>query len=165
VRDACETLQARGFSVFAAHQSRRAVDFREVDYTKPAAVLLGGEVWGVSATAAALADAHITVPMLGMVSSLNVSVAAAVVMYEALRQRQAAGLYDRSRLDSQTYTRLLFEWAYPRIARRCRETGLDYPRLDADGDLVDNPFAANVNAPASRRARTREDVDGQSDME
>ena len=140
VRGACNALHDQGFRILAAHQSRRAIDFREADYTRPSAILLGGELFGVSAIAAAEADQHITVPMLGMVASLNVSVAGALVLYEAMRQREAAGLYDRSRLDAETHEKLLFEWAYPRVARRCRELGVAYPALDAEGSLIDNPF-------------------------
>lgn len=140
-RDACGLLQKQGFSIVAAHQSRHAVDFREVDYTRPTAILLGSETWGVSATAASLADHHVTVPMLGMVASLNVSVAAALVLYEAMRQRQAAGLYETTRLDAQTYEKILFEWAYPRIARYCRERSIPYPTLDNNGDLAGTPLS------------------------
>jgi len=136
----CDELRDQGFQILAAHQSRHAVDFREVDYTRPSAILLGGELWGVSATAAAAAGRHITVPMLGHVRSLNVSVAAALVLYEAMRQREVAGCYDSCRLDPVTYRRVLFEWTHPRIARRCRQSGIPYPALDDDGNLLDNPF-------------------------
>ena len=80
--------------------------------------------------------------MQGMVSSLNVSVANALLLYEAARQREAAGLYRQSRLHPEVFASTLFEWCYPAIARRCRETGLRYPALDDDGDLLENPFAA-----------------------
>ncbi|MBT8137752.1 MAG: tRNA (guanosine(18)-2'-O)-methyltransferase TrmH [Gammaproteobacteria bacterium] len=138
IRDACDELHAAGYQLLAAHQSRHAVDFREVDYTRPSAVLVGGELWGVSATAAAAADRHITVPMCGMVSSLNVSVAAALVLYEAMRQRQAAGMYDQERLAQSEIERLLVEWSHPRVARRCRELGRPYPSLDEQGNLAEN---------------------------
>lgn len=138
--DACAALRDAGFRLLAAHQSSRAVDYREVDYTRPSAIVVGSELWGVSATAATLADEHLVVPMKGMVASLNVSVAAALVLYEALRQRERAGLYDRCRLPADLYNAMLFEWAYPRIARRCRERGLPYPALDPSGAVTDNPF-------------------------
>lgn len=138
--DACEILREQGFRLLAAHQSRRAVDFHEVDYVLPTAIVVGSELWGVSATAAAMADEHIVIPMQGLVSSLNVSVAAALLLYEAMRQRQAAGLYDQRRLDPERYQRLLFEWAYPRIARRCRQLGRAYPSIADDGTIENNPF-------------------------
>jgi tRNA (guanosine-2'-O-)-methyltransferase len=75
--------------------------------------------------------------MHGMVASLNVSVATAVILYEAERQRSAAGLYDTSRLDPERYARTLFEWAYPDIATFCRQQKIPYPRLDEEGELID----------------------------
>ncbi|MEM7259423.1 MAG: RNA methyltransferase, partial [Pseudomonadota bacterium] len=67
-------LQQRGFSVVAVHKSERSTDFRELDYCLPTAVLFGAELFGVSEAAAELADRHVSIPMLGMVESYNVSV-------------------------------------------------------------------------------------------
>jgi tRNA (guanosine-2'-O-)-methyltransferase len=127
-------------SLLAAHLSDEARDYRDFDYTRPTAFLLGSELWGVSTRAAALADAHVVIPMEGLVNSLNVSVAAALLLYEARRQREAAGYYDACRLPPEVYSRTLFEWSHPEIARRCRERGLPYPPLTEDGDLAGNPF-------------------------
>lgn len=138
---ACARLRAEGHQVLAAHLSDEARDYRAFDYTRPTAFLLGAELWGVTARAAALADAHVIIPMEGLVSSLNVSVAAALLLFEARRQREAAGLYGRRRLAPADYERTLFEWSHPDIARRCRERGLAYPPLTDDGDLAANPFA------------------------
>ena len=74
------------------------MDYREPDYTRPTALLLGAELYGVSDEAAALADLHAVLPMRGLVASLNVSVAAALFLYEAARQREAAGFYAQCRL-------------------------------------------------------------------
>jgi tRNA (guanosine-2'-O-)-methyltransferase len=82
------------------------------------------------------ADLTVAVPMLGMAASLNVSVAAALIMFEALRRRAAAGLYDRSRLDPETYRTTLFEWAFPDLAERCRRHGVPYPEVGDDGTLL-----------------------------
>jgi tRNA (guanosine-2'-O-)-methyltransferase len=133
---ALDELRGGGFQLVAAHPDPAAVDFRAVDYTRPTAVLLGQEKDGLSAAAAARADVLVAIPMLGMVASLNVSVAAALVLYEAQRQRAAAGLYERSRLEPETYRRTLFEWAYPDLAERCRRHGLPYPPVDEDGTLL-----------------------------
>jgi tRNA (guanosine-2'-O-)-methyltransferase len=123
--------------LLAAHQHERSIDYRAADYTRPTCILLGQEKDGVSAEAAAAADAFIVIPMHGMVASLNVSVATAVVLYEAERQRAAAGLYAQPRMESQLYQRTLFEWAYPDVAAYCRRLKLPYPRLDDDGELID----------------------------
>lgn len=134
-------LRARGFQICAANLSDRAVDFRQVDYTQPTALLLGAERWGIRPDTAARADTEILVPMLGMTRSLNVSVAAAVILFEAQRQRLAAGFYDRQRLSPQRTQQLLFEWAYPDLAQRCRERGLPYLPLGEAGELLERADA------------------------
>ena len=142
---AVAAVKAAGFTVLAAHLSETAVDYRVPDYTRPTALLVGSELVGVSEDAAGLADGHVMVPMEGMVESLNVSVAAALILYEARRQRQAAGMYDQSRLDPEFMARRLFEWAHPKIAARCRKLGLPYPPMTPDGDLAANPFGASAD--------------------
>ena len=103
-------LRARGFQVLAAHFSERALDYRQADYTRPTCILLGTEKWGVSPEAAELADGHILIPMMGMVQSLNVSVAAAVILFEAQRQRLQAGFYQQPRLSPEDYEFWLRSW-------------------------------------------------------
>ncbi|MBM7422928.1 tRNA (guanosine(18)-2'-O)-methyltransferase TrmH [Spongiibacter marinus] len=131
-------LQGDGYQVLAAHLDADSVDYRQPDYTRPTAILLGAEKRGVSAEACALADAHITIPMMGMVQSYNVSVAAGIILSEAQYQRDQQGLYDRPRLDEQTYRQTLFEWAHPQVRDFCRENGLDYPALrEQDGEIAE----------------------------
>ena len=74
--------------------------------------------------------------MLGMVQSLNVSVANAIILYEAQRQRMAAGLYDTIHLSPEVYEKTLFEWMYPDLAELCRKKGFSYPPLDEHGDVA-----------------------------
>lgn len=136
VEAAIAHLRGGGFHVLAAHPSRGALDYREADYTRPVAITLGAELEGVSAQALELADAHVVIPMVGMVHSLNVSVASALLLFEAHRQRAAAGMYAESRIDPGAFEMRLFEWAYPSLARSRREQGLPYPRLDSDGQLI-----------------------------
>ncbi len=130
-------LRQRGFQIWAAHLDAGARDFRSLDYTRPTAFLLGQERLGVTPEALAAVDGSVTIPMAGLVTSLNVSVAAALLLFEAQRQRSAAGLYDASRLPEEVRTRRLFEWAWPEVAGYCRRHGLPYPRLDEDGDLAE----------------------------
>lgn len=136
---ALRRLKDDGFSVVAADPSAGAADFRAVDLTRPTALLLGTEMEGLSSAALAGADQRVAIPMLGAVTSLNVSVAAAVILYEAQRQRVAAGLYEHSRLEPDLARRTLFEWAYPRISSLCRRRGVAYPRLSVDGEMLDEP--------------------------
>lgn len=136
VEDAIEALKAGGFSVLAAHPSQEAVDYREVDYTRPVAITMGAELHGVSHEALDLADRLVTIPMLGMVHSLNVSVATSLFLFEAARQREAAGMYQESRLSPALFEERLFEWAYPTLARSRREQGRPYPKLGSDGEIL-----------------------------
>lgn len=131
-------LKAQGMQVLVTNLSDSAVDFRQVDYTKPTAIILGNEKAGASAKAKQLADQDIMIPMLGMVQSLNVSVASAVILYEAQRQREAAGMYDNdiSSVPQQTIHRLLFERGHPVLAKVAKRKGLPYPTLDEQGQIV-----------------------------
>ena len=136
---AVRELQASGMQVLATHLSQRSVDYRELDYTRPTCILLGAEKWGVSDEAAEAADANIVIPMFGMVQSLNVSVAAATILFEAQRQRLSAGLYRQPQLSEAELTRLTFEWGYPDLAPLYRERGERYPALGERGELLVSP--------------------------
>nr|WP_267383260.1 tRNA (guanosine(18)-2'-O)-methyltransferase TrmH [Cyanobacterium sp. uoEpiScrs1] len=138
IKTAISHLKKRNFKVYAAHFSSKSIDYRQIDYTRPSAIVFGSEKWGVTQEAAQLADEHIIIPMLGMVQSLNVSVAAAVILFEAQRQRLAARIYDSIRLDSRRYDQILFEWGYPEMARVCRQEGKSYPTLGENGEIKEN---------------------------
>jgi len=133
----CSYLKAKGFRLVAAHLNETAVDFRDVDYTQPTALVLGTELFGVSKSTLSQVDQQISIPMMGVTQSLNVSVACAIVLYEAQRQRQAAGMYDNCRLDKETLARQRFEWLHPVLTDYCQRHGLDYPALDESGDLAE----------------------------
>jgi len=135
--EACVYLKSEGFQLVAAHLSETAVDYKNIDYTQPTAIVLGTELFGVSDTTLSFVDQQISIPMMGVTQSLNVSVACAIVLYEAQRQRQAAGLYDQRRLDEETLARQRFEWLHPILTDYCRRHGLEYPALDENGDLAE----------------------------
>ena len=139
-------LKQEGWRLLAAQPGANARDFRDVDYTAKVAILVGAELGGLSAPAVAAADELVRIPMLGLGRSLNVSVAAAILLMEAARQRRAAGLYEHSRLEPRVFARTLFEWAYPEIAALCRARGEPYPALTADGYLASNSSGASVTA-------------------
>ncbi|MGC3835018.1 tRNA (guanosine(18)-2'-O)-methyltransferase TrmH [Moritella viscosa] len=123
--------------VLATNLSDTAVDFREIDYTKPTAILMGQEKTGISAEALALADQDIIIPMVGMVQSLNVSVATATILYEAQRQRDNAGMYQgESKLSAEEQHKIYFEGGHPIYAKACKRKGLAYPELDEEGQIV-----------------------------
>ena len=132
----CRYLQERGFQLIAAHLSDEATDYRELDYTGPTALLVGTELFGVSEAALELADQQVMIPMVGVTRSLNVSVACAIVLYEALRQRQAAGLYGKRGLEGAVHAKQRFEWLHPQVTEFCRQRGLEYPELDESGEII-----------------------------
>jgi tRNA (guanosine-2'-O-)-methyltransferase len=134
--DAINALKAQGMQILVTNLSDTAVDFREIDYTKPTAIILGQEKFGASEMALAMADQDIVIPMVGMVQSLNVSVACSVVLYEAQRQRQAAGMYDKNSLSEERRQRVLFEGGHPIFAEACQRKGLPYPTIDAEGQII-----------------------------
>ncbi|TWX74202.1 tRNA (guanosine(18)-2'-O)-methyltransferase TrmH [Colwellia sp. C1TZA3] len=134
--DAIIELKKQGMQVLVTNLSATAVDFREIDYTKPTAIILGQEKFGASAKALEMADQDIVIPMVGMVQSLNVSVACSVVLYEAQRQRQAAGLYQQPRISQQRRQQKLFEGGHPIFASACQRKGLPYPAIDEAGQIV-----------------------------
>ncbi|MBT8039566.1 MAG: tRNA (guanosine(18)-2'-O)-methyltransferase TrmH [Xanthomonadales bacterium] len=136
VDDGCRYLRKQGFRLVAAHLSDTAEDYRKIDYTVPIALVVGTELFGVSEEALALCEGQVMIPMMGMTQSLNVSVACAIVLYEALRQRDRAGYYGRSRLDEATARVQRFEWLHPVVAQFCRDRDLDYPELNEDGEIV-----------------------------
>ena len=136
IDSAVTALRTHGFQLVAAHPGKDARDYRDIDYTRPTALMLGAELEGLGRRALECADARVCVPMMGMVASLNVSVAAATILFEAQRQRANADLYSASRLDPAIYDKTLFEWAHPAVARYCRRHKLPYPALDDDGEIA-----------------------------
>lgn len=135
-----QQLKERGFRLYGTHLSVDAVDYRSCDFTGPTAFVLGAEKWGLSPQSTALVDQAIVIPMQGMVQSLNVSVATATLLFEALRQRQAAGLVPSNGegVPSQRYATQLFEWAYPQVAAWCQAQGRPYPPLDDQGAISED---------------------------
>jgi len=135
IQDAVSEFKQQGMQVLVTNLSDSAVDFREIDYTKPTAILLGQEKYGATDEAIAAADQDIIIPMVGMVQSLNVSVAAALVLYEAQRQRQLAGMYQQKLLPEEECQRILFEGSYPKYREMCERKGLPYPAIDENGQI------------------------------
>ncbi len=84
--------QAQGIRLWGAHLNGSAYYFDQ-DLSQPAAIMIGNEGSGLSEEAAEAADALIRIPMLGRAESLNAGVAGGILLYEAIRQRQASGLF------------------------------------------------------------------------
>ncbi|NPA40365.1 MAG: tRNA (guanine-N2)-dimethyltransferase [Thermodesulfobacteria bacterium] len=107
----------KGFQIVVTWLGVDTLDFREVDYTKPTVIVVGNEVEGVSKELLPFATHKIKIPMVGMVQSLNVSVATGVILYEAYRQREKAGLYEEPQLTRQEIKEILYKWGYENVLK------------------------------------------------
>lgn len=114
IEECYAALRKKGFLICATRLTAESVSLYELDLTKRIAFVFGNEHRGVSTEAAGLADVNFQIPMMGMIQSLNVSVACAVSLYEAYRQRQMAGMYEKRRLRAQDYQKVLREWTLKR---------------------------------------------------
>ena len=103
-------LRSEGKRIVVTALDAASVDLHAQDLVQPVAVVFGNEQRGASEEAVAKADGTIFIPMMGMVESLNISVACAVTLYEAMRQRRQAGLYDEPQLGDDERSRLTREW-------------------------------------------------------
>lgn len=110
VKECYDQLHAEGFQILATKLDDGAKQLYEFDLTRPTAFVFGNEHAGVTDDAASLADATVYIPMMGMIQSLNVSVACAVSIYEALRQRMSKGMYDKEQFPKNELDRLKAEW-------------------------------------------------------
>lgn len=137
ISSALRPLKERGFRIYGTHLGVEAVDYRHCDFTGPTAFLLGAEKWGLSPEATELVDQALFIPMVGMVQSLNVSVAAATLLFEARRQRDLVGPGGGPGLPAELYKARLFEWCYPSVARWCQQQGRPYPALGAEGEILE----------------------------
>lgn len=131
-------LKDDNYQIVAADISESTKDYRDIDYSVPTALLLGAEKYGISDAAYPYIDQCITVPMMGMVESFNVSVACAIILAEARRQREVAGLYTQRRITDDCFAKTILEWTQPLVAKYCQKHGITYPELDDKGDIIDN---------------------------
>jgi tRNA (guanosine-2'-O-)-methyltransferase len=110
IEECYASLQQEGFKIFASQLDDGSLSVFDLNMKNKVALIFGNEHRGVSEEAAALADARFKVPMYGMIESLNVSVACAVSLYEALRQRLGGGGYSRPKLGDTGLQTLVEEW-------------------------------------------------------
>lgn len=116
-REACFTDVRRKYKrIFATHLGHDSVSLYNMNLSESIALLFGNERDGVSEASLRLCDGNFVIPQMGMVKSLNISVACAVTLYEALRQRMETEKYDTSLL-SETEQESMFE-DYARRGRR-----------------------------------------------
>ena len=112
--DCFSSLRKRYSSILTTHLSADAVGLYQLDLTKSTALVFGNEHSGVSDEIRELADGNFIIPQVGIIRSLNISVACAVTLYEAMRQKTEAGHYKSRKLDNKIYDGLLKEWSLNR---------------------------------------------------
>jgi len=103
-------LKKDGFKVLVSSITDSSKSIYDFDLTKKTAIVFGNEHRGVSKEAEEIADEKFIIPMFGMVQSLNVSVAAAICLYEASRQRSLKGMYDKSEFSKDELEMKINEW-------------------------------------------------------
>lgn len=103
-------LRSEGFRIYATRLDERAASLYDLDLTQKIALVFGNEHRGVSDEAALEADGLVQIPMYGMIQSLNVSVACAIALYEAVRQRLHRRGYGQSKFSDEEYAALLEKW-------------------------------------------------------
>ena len=134
---ATNTLRQEGFKLYGTSLNENSIDYRDLDFTKNTCFVLGAEKWGLSKELNAQVDESIYIPMNGMVQSLNVSVAGAILLFEAVRQRKNKDLipFEGEGLNQKEYKKTLFEWTYLELIDYYKKSNKDYPCLKEDGEI------------------------------
>lgn len=114
--DECmEVVKNRYDKVYASYLDDTARSFYDVDFTESVALVFGNEKKGVSDEMLGYCDGRFVIPQAGMIQSLNISVACAVTLYEARRQRMGKGYYNGEPRMPETERRILIEkWGQSR---------------------------------------------------
>lgn len=105
-------LRKRYSKILTTYLSADAVNLYDIDFTQPSALIFGNEHSGVSEEIRMLADGNFIIPQMGIIRSLNISVACAVTLYEAYRQKNAARHYDKPKLSGEVLNELMDKWGY-----------------------------------------------------
>ena len=105
-------LRKKYSKILTTHLSSDAVNLYEIDLTQPVALIFGNEHSGVSEEIRELADGNFIIPQSGIIRSLNISVACAVTLYEAYRQKTLAGHYEKVKLNGEVLKELMDKWGY-----------------------------------------------------
>jgi len=110
--EACfSEIKLRYERILTTHLGESSVGLYQLDLTRPTALVFGNEHSGVSEEIRALADGNFLIPQVGIIQSLNISVACAVTLYEAYRQKEQASHYQRSDLDSAFKRTVWADWS------------------------------------------------------
>lgn len=110
IEECFTVLKEDGFTICTTHMAKDSVSLYDIDFTGKIAIVIGNEHRGVTDKAVELSDVNYLIPMYGMAQSLNVSVAAAVSLYEASRQLSKVGSYDQPQFSEKLYKETVDSW-------------------------------------------------------
>lgn len=96
--------------IFTSHLGENSADVYKMDLTQSIALVFGNETFGVSDEIRKYSDGDFIIPQVGIIKSLNISVACAVTLYEAFRQKNEKGHYNEIRLPGQDMLKLKEKW-------------------------------------------------------
>jgi tRNA (guanosine-2'-O-)-methyltransferase len=110
VNECFEQLRKKFNKIYTTHLTDEAKDIYSLNLTEPVALIFGNERFGVSDEIRILADGDFIIPQVGIIKSLNISVACAVSLYEAFRQKKNAGHYDKVKFSGEPLEVIRKEW-------------------------------------------------------
>lgn len=102
VNECFQAVRNRYVNIFTTRLRKDATNLYALNFCQPMALVFGNEKEGVSTTAESLSDGNFIIPQVGMIKSLNISVACAVTLYECYRQRDACGMYHQPAHNAQS---------------------------------------------------------------
>lgn len=111
VEECVKAIRSRYTQILTTHLAQNSVSLYDLDLTQPTALVFGNEHGGLSDEILSAADGNFIIPQAGIIRSLNISVACAVSIYEAYRQKEKAGHYGEQRLSQDQYDKLFEEWS------------------------------------------------------
>lgn len=115
-------LRANFEKIYTTHLSKDANSLYDIDFTQHSvALVFGNEHDGVSEEMIRNADGNIIIPQVGMIQSLNISVACAISIYEAYRQKKLVGHYDQPSLTPERMLELKDTWSKPKVKFRFKD--------------------------------------------
>ena len=103
-------LRSKYSRILTTHLSSDAVSLYEIDFTGSMALVFGNEHSGVSDEFRGMADGNFIIPQVGIIQSLNISVACAITLYEAYRQKEKAGHYEQRKIEGEQLADLFRNW-------------------------------------------------------
>lgn len=110
VQECFTELRNRYKKIYVTRLSENAIEMHQVNFTESVALIFGNETFGVGEEISNLADGDFIIPQVGIIKSLNISVACAVTLYEAYRQKKNVGHYDECRISDEQLTQLKSKW-------------------------------------------------------